>query len=216
MPVQVCEHSASLCSCFCHDERLWGLGQTPTRSAGISTKQKINACLFCIHSVCTPNSALRILTISILLPAIQNINILTAYHMQVFASEANIGDGPELGHIGSARNLAKLNVVSPAVFPLPAAMTAPSGEDIHIPEDPEEPDSVAGAENGVEEIAVALDTDSLLQIRVQGIINAGRFFAVSIISVTGMPYTLDRQMCPLQCCKWHFKWHLTLERHSNY
>lgn len=124
-------------------------------------------------------------------------------YMQVFASEANIGDGPELGHIGSARNLAKLNVVSPAVFPLPAAMTAPSGEDIYIPEDPEEPDSVAGAKNGVEEFAVALDTDTLLQIRVQGTINAGRFFAVSIICVTGTLDTLDRQMCPLQCCKWH-------------
>jgi hypothetical protein len=123
--------------------------------------------------------------------------------MQVFASEANIGDGPELGHIGSARNLAKLHVVSPAVFPLPAAMTGPSGEDIYIPEDPEEPDSAARAENGVQEIAVALDTDKLLQIRVQGTINAGRFFAVLFIFVTGMPETLDRQMCPLQCCKWH-------------
>ncbi|EIE26920.1 hypothetical protein COCSUDRAFT_59422 [Coccomyxa subellipsoidea C-169] len=81
---------------------------------------------------------------------------------QIFACDAKSGDGPELGYIASARNLAKLNVISPAVYPLPAAMTAPSGEDIFIPDEPEEPDAAANAEDAVEEVDV---TKELLSSR---------------------------------------------------
>ncbi len=97
--------------------------------------------------------------------------------VQILACEANTGGGPELGHLASARNLAKLNAISPAVFPLPPAMATPSSEDIYIPDEPESPvSSVSGTEDTVVETAVGagdVGRKHLLQIRVQSGIDAG-------------------------------------------
>ncbi|BDA43097.1 probable zinc phosphodiesterase ELAC protein 2 at C-terminar half [Coccomyxa sp. Obi] len=96
---------------------------------------------------------------------------------QILACEAKAGDGPELGHLASARNLAKLNAVSAAVFPLPPAMTVSSSEEICIPDEPDSPvTSVSGAEDTVGEVAVSAEdagSKHLLQIRVQSSIDAG-------------------------------------------
>ncbi len=110
--------------------------------------------------------------------------------MQIFACDAKSGDGPELGYIASARNLAKLNAISPAVYPLPAATTAPSGEDIFIPDESEEPDATADAEDAVEEVAVTVPSSNsqhLVQIRVQGTVNAGRSPYISSFSYCRQP-----------------------------
>lgn len=98
---------------------------------------------------------------------------------QIFASEGSVAGGPELGHIASARNLAKLNAISPAVFPLPPAMTAPNGEDIFIPEDCESPGG-KDIQGGVV-VQAAMDgakacSECLLQIRLHSTVDAGKYY----------------------------------------
>jgi hypothetical protein len=76
--------------------------------------------------------------------------------------------GPELGLVASARTQVRLNVVSPAVFPLPPCLQSQISEEIEIPAtpesasaDPELPGSEAGAPEQAEYIPLSACDDSL-------------------------------------------------------
>ena len=119
--------------------------------------------------------------------------------MQIFACEAIAGGGPELGHLASARNLAKLNVISPAVFPLPPAMAMPFSEDIYIPDEPDSPGgSITGAEDTMDEVT---GSKHLLQVRMQSSIYAGMSFALSYAAhaMQRAPTCADAE-CEQRCC----------------
>lgn len=56
--------------------------------------------------------------------------------MQIIVAEQPKA-GSEFGLVASARTLVKLNLISPAVFPLPPALRKPCVEEIDIPSSPE-------------------------------------------------------------------------------